>query len=867
MQNYTPMMQQYLSIKAEYKDAFLFFRLGDFYEMFFEDAEAASRILEITLTGRDAGQEERIPMCGVPYHSAEAYISKLVENGYKVAICEQVEDPKEAKGVVRREVVRVITPGTVMEGKIIEEKSNNYIASIAQISENIFGIAFSDISTGEFYATEIIGDFEKVITEIYQYTPAEILINQALFVKTEKELQSIRTTITIYEQQIEKPIEQDFSMMLNGQFGEMTVSQASASIIKSSGQLLAYLIKTQQKKLIHFNRLEIYDSKSYLILDAFSKKNLELTQTNREQSKKGSLLWLLDKTATAMGSRLLRRWIEKPLLSQNLIEERLDNVEALINSPILMDELNNELKNIYDIERIVSKVSYGNANPRDLYNLQKSLERVYSIYQLIEDSRINPLINLVKGVDLCDDIVLTIKNAINAEPPLSAKDGGIIKRGYNEQLDAYYLANTEGKDWLQELERREKELTGIKSLKVGYNKVFGYFIEVTKSNLNQVPKDRYIRKQTLSNAERYITEELKDKESIILEAEEKMLELEYSLFTALREKIALEANRLQKVANLVAKIDVLISFANISNRYKYIRPQLNTDGKIQIKEGRHPVVEAINNDNPFIPNDVFLDNNTDQILIITGPNMAGKSTYMRQIALITIMAQIGCFVPASNASISIIDRIFTRIGAGDDLTSGQSTFMVEMLETKHALTQATPNSLILLDEIGRGTSTYDGMALAQAIIQYIHDNVKAKTLFSTHYHELTGIADIYSRIKNIHVNVIEKDGRVIFLHKIEVGKADKSYGIHVAELAGMPQEVIDNAKIILEELESKANDMDSLNKQQLSFFQQDFKQPTDDLEHKSLKQIAKKIENLDLINMTPMEGFQILYDIQRQLRK
>lgn len=865
---YTPMIQQYLDIKANYQDAFLFFRLGDFYELFFEDAELAAKILEITLTGRDGGDEQRIPMCGVPHHSSEAYIMKLIDNGYKVAICEQVEDPKEAKGVVKREVIRVITPGTVMEGRKLQEKANNYIACMVHNKvDKLFGIAISDISTGEFYTTNI-ENIDTVLNELSNYNPAEIIIESSLFRQYEAKLKQIETTYTYIQEEV-IITENELNLKLADQFNNVDPERLLLVQKLAIYQILNYLQKTQMRKLQHFNKLLVYDSNQFMIIDNFSRRNLELTQTAREQTKKGSLIWLLDQTETAMGSRLLRRWLEKPLLSKFLVEERLNIVEELINDPILLADLNEELKSIYDIERIISKVSFGNATPKDLYNLMKSLEAIPNITQIILKSDSRKLKRLIEDIDLCQDIVELINSSIVDDPPISSKLGGIIKRGYNEQLDSYVLATDDSKEWLSALERRERELTGIKSLKVGFNKVFGYYIEVTKSNLAQVPTDRYIRKQTLANAERYITEELKNKEEIILEAEEKMLELEYQLFVNIRDRIGNNNSRMQDLAALIAKIDVLLSFSKVSIKYRYVRPKLNLDGLIRIDDGRHPVIEAIHNEKSFIPNDVFLNRDSDQILLITGPNMAGKSTYMRQVALIAIMAQIGCYVPAKYADIAITDRIFTRIGAGDDLTSGQSTFMVEMLETNQALTQATPNSLILLDEIGRGTSTYDGMALAQAIIQYIHDHVNAMTLFSTHYHELTSMADHYPKIKNVHVNVIEKDGKVIFLHKIEKGKADKSYGIHVAELAGMPIEIIDNAKKALLNLEAQTKDVGTEQIQLSLFTETKLAEERRMLgkEEKQYKEIVKKIESLDLINMTPLEGFNILYELQKQLRK
>jgi len=869
MSTYTPMIQQYLSVKADYQDAFLFFRLGDFYEMFFDDAQLASRELEITLTGRDGGAKEKIPMCGVPYHSADSYINKLIEKGYKVAICEQVENPKETKSVVKREVVRVITPGTLMEGKVIEGSRNNYIASISINKErNMFGLSVADISTGEFYSTEI-RELDELITELNQYNPSEIIIPLHLAVDYEEQFKNLTKTVTIIDKH---NLDREGNInLLSNQFKELdNLQNFSNELIDTAGQLLSYLQATQQQYLAHFNQLTLYDAKQFMTLDPFSRKNLELTQTTREQTKKGSLLWLLDKCETAMGSRLMRRWLDKPLLSKTLIEERLNYVESFYTDLILAEDLKNELKEMYDIERIVSKIAYGNATPRDIQNLKISLTKVPNIYHLIIDSSQANLKSLVNTMDMCQDITELIDQAINDDAPISIKEGGIIKRGYDQKLDQLYLASTEGKNWLKELETRERLETGIKSLKIGFNKVFGYYIEITKSNLAQVP-ERYIRKQTLANAERYITEELKEKENQILESEEKMLDLEYQLFLDVRDRIGFEVNRLQKLAQLIARIDVLLSFAKVSSTNNYIKPSINQDGMIFIKAGRHPVIEAIQKGQPYIPNDVLLDQNSEQILMITGPNMAGKSTYMRQIAIAVIMTQMGCFVPADEANIAITDRIFTRIGAGDDLTSGHSTFMVEMLETRQAIVQASVNSLILLDEIGRGTSTYDGMALAQAIIEHIHENVRAKTLFSTHYHELTSLENRFSRIKNVHVNVIEQDGQVIFLHKIQEGKADKSYGIHVAELAGMPSEVINNAKLILKELESKKHTkIDESKPVQLDLFNDTTKKSIKDKKHftdPKYKEIIERLDSIDILSMTPMEGFQFLYEIQKQLRK
>ncbi len=855
MVSYTPMIQQYLSIKAEYKDAFLFFRLGDFYEMFFEDAKNASKILEITLTGREGGTKERIPMCGIPYHSADSYISKLIELGYKVAICEQVEDPRLAKGIVKREVIRVITPGTVLEGERLKDKSNNYICSIVKDKEKI-GFAVSDISTGEFYSTEFINEVDCLLNELYQYNPSEILMDNELYEDYKEYLKQINSTISF----IDHNVSVSYSEIISSQFAKLDTDTLSNIITKSIGQLLKYIQYNQKKILTHINKLIIYDTKQYMALDQFSKRNLELLQTYREQSKYGSLLWLLDKTQTAMGKRLLKRWLEKPLLSKDDIELRLDMVEDLSKDLILCNELIEKFTDIYDIERLIAKTAYGNVTPRDLYNLKISIENVKDISILILNSKSNNLKKLVKGIDLCQDIASLIEKSIINDAPISSKDGGVIKRGYNQQLDDYYSIRMEGNDWLKDLEKKERKETGIKSLKVSFNRVFGYYIEVTKSNINQIPNERYIRKQTLANAERYITEELKVKEIAILEAEEKTLDLEYKIFVEIREKIALESKRLLILGNILAQIDVFLSFAIISTRQNYVRPKFNINGVINIAEGRHPVIEAINNAQSFFPNDAILNQNDKQILIITGPNMSGKSTYMRQIALIIIMAQIGCFVPAKTASLPITDRIFTRIGAGDDLTGGHSTFMIEMIETKQAITQATPNSLILLDEIGRGTSTYDGMALAQAIIQFIHDKVNAKTLFSTHYHELTILEEMYPKIKNIHVSVMEKDNKVIFLHKIKAGKTDKSYGIHVAELAGIPLEIIENAKVILKDIESKNKEYQI----KLDFDNNAAINSSSSIKH---QEIIDQINSIDFLNITPMEAFQVLYDLQERLKE
>ncbi len=859
MKSYTPMIKQYLSIKAEHDDAFLFFRLGDFYEMFFEDAIEAAKLLEIALTARGGGVGEKIPMCGVPHHAAESYISRLIELGHKVAICEQVEDPKEAKGIVRREVTRVITPGTIIEGERLDDQSNNYICSIAS-DGTMIGLAVADFSTGEFYATEFLTDSGQLLNELYLYNPSELLLTDELFNKHKKEFLQINAAVTHYELDSKN----NYQQLIKDQFAKQQL-QLTPIMERSVGALLVYIKSNQRRTLSHLSQLTLYDNNKYLILDPFSKRNLELTQTSREQKKHGSLLWLLDKTETAMGKRELKRWLEKPLLAQTEIEARQEIVAELLADLILSKDLAERLNQVYDVERLVAKTAYGNINARELYNLRKSLEQINDIAQLIERSEATILQDLFAKIDQCIDVSALIERAIVDDPPILSKDGGVIKRGFNEKLDDYYLIRSASKEWLKRLEQSERELTGIKSLKVRYNRIFGYYIEVTRSNLAQVPKDRYIRKQTLANAERFITEELKIKETAILEAEEKTLELEYQLFVQVRELVAAESARLLQLAQLIARLDVLHAFAKLSSNKNYVRPNFNNDGVIKIEAGRHPVIEALNRQEYFFPNDALLKQDENQILIITGPNMSGKSTYMRQIALIAIMAQIGCYVPASSASMPLVDRIFTRIGAGDDLTGGYSTFMVEMMETKQALTEATPNSLILLDEIGRGTSTYDGMALAQAILQYIHDVVDAKTLFSTHYHELTALADTHHKIKNIQVTVMEHNNQIIFLHKIKEGSADKSYGIHVAELAGLPAPIINNAKSILKEIEANRREY-----QIRLDFSTENKEPAKTARSEESPQeleLLTELAEVDLNQLTPLEVVSLVDEFQQRLDK
>lgn len=789
MAGYTPMIQQYLKIKAEHQDAFLFFRLGDFYEMFFEDAKKASQELEITLTSRDGGAAEKIPMCGVPYHSASAYIEQLIKKGYKVAICEQTEDPKAAKGVVKREVVQLITPGTVMDGKGIHESENNFIASVSACS-NGYGLALSDLTTGENLAV-LIEQLEDVISEIYSVGAREIVVSGSLDADTVAQLRErCGATISIEDGETDEHV--TIIEHLNNE-----------DITKTFLRLYTYLKRTQKRSLDHLQPVQVYELEEAMKIDLYSKRNLELTETIRSKNKKGSLLWLLDETKTAMGGRLLKQWIDRPLIRVNQIEERQEMVETLMSHFFEREDLRERLKEVYDLERLAGRVAFGNVNARDLIQLKESLKQVPGIKQLVASLAHDKAKERAERIDPCGDVLELLEEALYENPPLSVKEGNLIKDGYNQKLDEYRDASRNGKDWIARLEQQEREYTGIRSLKVGFNKVFGYYIEVTKANLHLLEEGRYERKQTLTNAERYITPELKEKEALILEAENNICELEYELFTELREKVKQYIPRLQLLAKQMSELDALQCFATISENRHYTKPEFSKD-EVEVIEGRHPVVEKVMDSQEYVPNNCMMGDNR-QMLLITGPNMSGKSTYMRQIALISIMAQIGCFVPAKKAVLPIFDQIFTRIGAADDLISGQSTFMVEMLEAKNAIVNATKNSLILFDEIGRGTSTYDGMALAQAIIEYVHDHIGAKTLFSTHYHELTVLEDKLPQLKNVHVRAEEYNGTVVFLHQIKEGAADKSYGIHVAQLAELPGDLIARAQDILKELEHSGN--------------------------------------------------------------
>ena len=866
MAEYSPMMQHYLDTKKDYKDSILFYRLGDFYEMFFDDAILASRELELTLTGKECGQEERAPMCGVPFHAAENYIARLIGKGYKVAICEQMEDPKQAKGIVKREVIRVVTPGTVIESNLLDEKKNNYIMSIYK-SGIYFGIAVCDVSTGDFRATQIkeTNNFSSTLDEISRYSPAEIVVNNLMYNTTE-ELVKIRERFQIY---ISKQEDDKFSdnldeltskyNIVNENENKVEISDKTLCICAING-LLAYILETQKTNLDHINKIILYNNTKYMCLDINARRNLELTEKLRDKSKKGTLLWVLDKTSTSMGGRRLRRWINDPLLDVEKINNRLESVKELKDKPILRGDITNLLKKVYDIERLVGKISYGNANARDLISLKNSVKQLPELKKIMLNTESTLLKELYNELDILEDIYNIIDVAIVEEPPISVKEGGIIKKGYNEEIDKLKIATTDGKNWLIQLEASEREKTGIKGLKVGFNKVFGYYIEVTKSNISLVP-DRYIRKQTLTNGERYVTEELKKLENELLGAEEKVVNLEYNAFCEIREIIEKQLLRIQRTADIVATLDVLNSFAIVAEDMNYCMPVVDNSGIIDIKGGRHPVIEKILPSGEFVDNDTYLDKEDNRFSIITGPNMAGKSTYMRQVALITLMAQCGSFVPATFARLGVVDKIFTRIGASDDLSMGQSTCMVEMMEVATILKEATQNSLVILDEIGRGTSTYDGLSIAWAVAEYMSDKEKcgAKTLFATHYHELIGLEQKIQGVKNYSIAVKEKGEDIIFLRKIVAGGTDESYGVHVAKLAGVPQSVTKRSNEILRTLErksilgSKEKESKKVSNGQL------------DMYNYKLAEIAHEIDKIDLNSLTPIDALNTLVKIKDKM--
>lgn len=857
MAKLTPMMEQYMKIKADYKDAFLFYRLGDFYEMFYDDAVRASQELEITLTKRGAGSNEPIPMCGVPYHSAENYIRILIEKGFKVAICEQVEDPKTAKGVVKREVVQLITPGTVMESAMLKENENNYIASLSHFKDGSYAVAYNDLSTGEILVALISQGWDALMHEIYNQPIREIVISSNLPMEKQQQLKErLQATLSFQDE-----------VTFSAEYRTLSENLNDERLMKAFSRLLNYIQNTQKRSLDHLQQAKVIQLKEYLSLDMYSKRNLELTESIIKKGKHGSLLWVLDKTATAMGSRMLKKWLERPLLSEAAIEERLAAVEGFYHAFMERDALRETLKSVYDLERLAGRIAFGNVNARDLLQLKHSLEKIPELRNILTQFELPEIQRLAEDLDYPAELVELLSDSLMENPPISVKEGSIIKDGYNRQLDVYRDASKNGKKWIAALEQKEKQATNIKSLKIGFNRVFGYYIEVTKANIHLLPEGRYERKQTLTNAERYITPELKEKEVLILEAEEKSVELEYDLFIEIREKTKSFIPQLQRLAEVVGKIDVLQGFAAVSEANNYRKPVFAKD-RLRIKNGRHPVVEQVMKAGTFVPNDISLDDSKN-ILLITGPNMSGKSTYMRQLALTVIMGQIGCFVPCEEAELMIFDQIFTRIGAADDLVSGQSTFMVEMLEANHAISNATERSLILLDEIGRGTSTYDGMALAQAIVEYIHNNIRAKTLFSTHYHELTALEDTLENLKNIHVRAEEHEGNVVFLHQIKEGAADQSYGIHVAKLADLPEPLIERATEILEKLENAekpAPITEKIESGQLSFFVEDGKTQVKEKKKDADTQVISQIKGLNLFEMTPMEAMNALYRLQKSIR-
>lgn len=883
MSNTTPMMQQYLKIKSQYQDCLLFFRLGDFYEMFFEDAKEASRVLEITLTKRDAKKENPIPMCGVPYHSANSYIETLINNGYKVAICEQMEDPKQTKGMVKREVVRVVTPGTVMEQGGMDENQNNYILSFIKQGSN-YALSYCDISTGELKATQI-EDEDTLINEIVTINPNEIVVNQEIDENLKKQIYLTTETITIRESISDASYE---------------VNQLTNNHMYLATQLLLdYVYHTQKRDLSHLETAITYAAVDFMKMDYYAKRNLELTESIRLKSKKGTLLWLMDETKTPMGARRLKQWIDRPLINKERIEERLSIVESFMNHFIERDTLRGYLNQVYDIERLVGRVSYGNVNARDLIQLKHSISEIPNIKSLLESMN-DVASNQFSSLEPLEDLLQVLEDSLIEEPPISIKDGGLFKQGFSKQLDEYLEASKNGKDWLAQLQANERERTGIKSLKISFNKVFGYFIEITRANLQgfEPSKFGYHRKQTLSNAERFITDELKEKEDIILGAEDKAVDLEYQLFVRLREHIKTYTERLQKQAKIISELDCLQSFAEIAQKYNYVKPEFSDNKTLSLENSRHPVVERVMDYNDYVPNDCKLDKD-NFIYLITGPNMSGKSTYMRQVAIISIMAQMGAYVPCNKAELPIFDQIFTRIGAADDLVSGKSTFMVEMLEAQKALTYATEDSLIIFDEIGRGTSTYDGLALAQAMIEYVAQTSHAKTLFSTHYHELTTLDQELPSLKNVHVAADEYQGELIFLHKVKDGAVDDSYGIQVAKLANLPDEVINRAQVILDAFEQSQNTSDNEEHSNITVlkdsasvegFTDDDAQNANNSDKKSqttknaienefeqasfnlfdseamTSEIEEQIKNLNISNMTPIEALLKLSELQNQLR-
>ena len=869
----SPMMQQYLQVKEKYKDTILFFRLGDFYEMFFEDAKTASKELELTLTSKDCGKKERAPMCGVPYHSSEGYIARLVERGYKVAICEQLESAAASKGIVKRDVIRVITPGTVLESSMLDASKNNFISSMFLANEKV-GVCFCDISTGELYATEFSDDQvnQKLKNELSRFSPKEILIGGD--VEKLKNLSSFIQDKLFSSVEMLDDSEFDYEISkttILSHFKKETLRDINLEnkniIISSLGALLRYLGNTQKKGLERINAIEIYNDSNFMMLDFNTRRNLELTKTMRDGEKRGSLLWVIDKTRTAMGKRLLRLWIEQPLLSSVKINKRQNAVRELYSNIILRSSIIDSLFGISDLERLMTRIIYGSANARDLKSLEATLSKLPGLKRHLKDVKSAYLRHINESIDTMQDIKDLIENSIVDEPPFSIREGGIIKKGYNKEIDELQNDMNNSKTILANIEAEERKKTGIPKLKVSYNRIAGYYIEVTNSYKDKVP-DEYIRKQTLSNSERYITKELKDLEGRILGAKDKVIELEYQLFNKIREAIAIELPRIQKAAKAIAHLDVFASLANVAATNKYVCPLVNTSGKIIIKDGRHPVVEELQKNTPFVPNDVLLDKDNNRMAIITGPNMAGKSTYMRQTAIITLMAQIGSFVPASEAEIGVVDSIFTRVGASDDLASGQSTFMVEMTEVAHIINNATQDSLIVLDEIGRGTSTFDGMSIARSAIEYISNKKKvgAKTLFATHYHELTELEELLDGVKNYNIAVKKRGDDITFLRRIVRGAADDSYGIEVAKLAGVPDEIVSRAKQILNNLESgKDEPNQNISKKHMENKNTNKSQQLE-LNASKGDILVDKINKIDVNTLTPIEAMNILFDLANSIK-
>lgn len=875
----TPMMKQYMQTKEEYKDCILFYRLGDFYEMFFDDALTASKELEITLTGKNCGLEERAPMCGIPYHAVDSYLNRLVSKGYKVAICEQVEDPKTAKGIVKREVIRVVTPGTNLDTQGLDETKNNYIMCIVYMADR-YGLSVADVTTGEYLVTELDSQ-TKLMDELYKFMPSEIVCNEAFYMSG-LDLDDLKNRLHMAIYSLEawyfddalcrETLQEHFKVASLEGIG---LSDCECGMI-ASGALLKYLEETQKNSLSHMSRLTRYATGNYMVLDSATRRNLELVETLREKQKRGSLLWVLDKTKTAMGARTLRKYVEQPLIDKASIVKRLDAVAELKDNAICREEIREYLNPVYDLERLVGKITYQSANPRDLIAFQSSLSMLPSVKYILKDMESDLLREIYEELDPLEELCDLVGRAIQEEPPLAMKEGGIIKDGYNDEVDRLRKAKSEGKNWLADLETREREKTGIKNLRIRYNKVFGYYLEVTNSFKELVP-DYYTRKQTLANAERYIIPELKELEDTILGAEDKLCALEYELYCEVRNTIAAELTRIQRTAKAVAKLDVIASLALVAERNNYVRPKINEKGVIDIRDGRHPVVEKMIPNDMFIANDTYLDDKKQRISIITGPNMAGKSTYMRQAALIVLMAQLGSFVPASSANIGLVDRIFTRVGASDDLASGQSTFMVEMNEVANILRNATNKSLLILDEIGRGTSTFDGLSIAWAVVEYISNSklLGAKTLFATHYHELTELEGKISNVNNYCIAVKEKGDDIVFLRKIVKGGADKSYGIQVAKLAGVPDPVINRAKEIVEELVTA--DITGKVKDIAVQGSETKKKPQKKLDEVDLTQfslfdtvkdddVLNELKELDISHMTPMDAMNKLYQLQNKLR-